>query len=153
VKMLRRVVRAAACLWAGPNSVIGLLLVPLGLLPGGSVRVRDGVLECVVGTLPRAVRAAGDRIGIEVVTLGHVVIAGSSTLMSVSREHERVHVRQYERYGPFFLPLYLVSSVLALARGRHPYSDNRFEREAGRGRQTTGGVAAASTENITNARE
>jgi hypothetical protein len=133
--VLRRVRRAAALLWAGPNSVIGLLLVPLGFLPGGSIRVRDGVLECVVGVLPQVVRALGHRTGIQVVTLGHVVLAGSSVLMSSSREHERIHVLQYERYGPFFLPLYLASSVVALARGRHPYNHNRFEREARPGRQ------------------
>lgn len=124
--------RAVAVLWAGPNSLLGLLLAPLGFLPGGSIRVRDGVIECVAGALPRFVRAARDRMGIEVITLGHIVVARSSDLISASREHERVHVRQYERYGPFFLPLYLVSSAVALVRGRHPYSDNRFEREAAR---------------------
>lgn len=130
--VLRRVLRVAALLWAAPNSVIGLPLAALGLLPGGSVRLRDGALECVVGTLPQRLRTWGDRLGIEVITFGHVVVAGSHALMSASRQHERVHVRQYERYGPFFLPVYAASSVLALARGRHPYSHNRFEREARR---------------------
>ena len=127
--------RAATLLWAGPNSVVGLLLVPLALLPGGSVRLRDGVLECVVGSLPSFARRVGARTGIEVLTLGHVVVAGSARLMSISRRHERVHVRQYERYGPLFLPLYVASSILALVRGRHPYSHNRFEREAEAGKK------------------
>ena len=127
-RLTRRALRAAAVVWAGPNSIIGLLLAPLGFLPGGSIRLRDGVLECVVGSLPRFLRAVGDRGGIEAFALGHVVVAGSAALMSKSREHERVHVRQYERYGPFFLPLYVLSSVLALARRDHPYDHNRFER-------------------------
>jgi hypothetical protein len=46
------------------------------------------------------------------------------------RQHERVHVRQYERFGVFFFPLYLGSSGLQLMRGRNPYLDNAFEREA-----------------------
>jgi len=129
-RALRCLRHTAALLWAGPNSVIGLLMVPLGLLPGGSVRVRDGVIECVVGARPWLARKAAARTGIMVLTLGHVVIAGTEQLLSASRGHERVHVRQYERYGPFFLPAYFVSSVIALARGADPYSQNRFEREA-----------------------
>jgi hypothetical protein len=46
------------------------------------------------------------------------------------RNHERVHVRQYERWGPLFPPLYLLSSAAALVRGMDPYRDNRFEQEA-----------------------
>jgi hypothetical protein len=41
-----------------------------------------------------------------------------------------VHVRQYERWGVLFFPLYAASSLWQLARGRDPYRDNRFEREA-----------------------
>ena len=39
-------------------------------------------------------------------------------------------MRQYERWGPFFLPAYLLSSLLQLLRGRHPYRENHFERQA-----------------------
>ncbi|MHC4946851.1 MAG: hypothetical protein ACYTG1_01120 [Planctomycetota bacterium] len=63
-------------------------------------------------------------------TLGHVVIGRSSAALEQSRLHERVHVRQYERWGPFFIPAYLVSSLVSLLRGRRPYRDNIFEREA-----------------------
>jgi hypothetical protein len=41
-----------------------------------------------------------------------------------------VHVRQYERWGPAFLPAYLLSSLLQLLRGRNPYRENHFERQA-----------------------
>ena len=41
-----------------------------------------------------------------------------------------VHVRQCERWGPLFLPAYGVASLVAWARGKRPYLDNRFEREA-----------------------
>jgi hypothetical protein len=39
-------------------------------------------------------------------------------------------VRQYERWGVLFFPLYLGSSLWQLLRGRSPYYANRFEREA-----------------------
>ena len=46
------------------------------------------------------------------------------------RAHERVHVRQYERLGALFFPLYVGSSLVQWLRGRDPYFDNHFEREA-----------------------
>jgi hypothetical protein len=63
-------------------------------------------------------------------TLGHVVLARDLPALQQTRAHERVHVRQYERWGPFFLPAYAAASLWALSRGRHPYVDNWFEREA-----------------------
>ena len=47
-----------------------------------------------------------------------------------TRRHERAHVDQYERWGPLFLPAYLMSSLTAFCRGQDYYFDNRFEREA-----------------------
>ena len=50
--------------------------------------------------------------------------------LDTSREHELVHVRQYERWGPVFIPAYLLSSLCLWLRGRDAYFDNPFEREA-----------------------
>ena len=58
------------------------------------------------------------------------MLARDAAALSSTRSHERVHVRQYERWGPLFIPLYLSASAWALASGRDPYRDNRFEREA-----------------------
>ena len=63
-------------------------------------------------------------------TLGHVVIAQDLRSLNFTREHERVHVRQYEHWGPFFIPAYLLASLYARVTGKHPYFDNPFEREA-----------------------
>jgi hypothetical protein len=41
-----------------------------------------------------------------------------------------VHVRQYEHWGPLFVPAYLAASLWALLRGRDPYYHNWFEMEA-----------------------
>ncbi len=39
-------------------------------------------------------------------------------------------MRQYQRWGPLFLPAYLFASAWQLVRGRHAYRDNPFERDA-----------------------
>ena len=63
-------------------------------------------------------------------TLGHVVIGHDARALDITRAHERVHVRQYELWGPFFLPAYLVAGAVQLLKGRDPYRDNPFEVEA-----------------------
>jgi hypothetical protein len=63
-------------------------------------------------------------------TLGHVVLGVNQLALDETRDHERVHVRQVERWGPAFIPAYLLASILAWMRGQDPYLDNHFEREA-----------------------
>jgi hypothetical protein len=65
----------------------------------GTSRARasvDGVLEVYggigAGVLARLPLAGGAAA----ITLGHVVIARDRGLLTLSRRHERVHVRQYE---------------------------------------------------------
>jgi tetratricopeptide (TPR) repeat protein len=64
------------------------------------------------------------------ITLGHVVWACDEACLEISRDHERVHVRQWERWGPFLIPLYLAAAAIAWWKGLDPYRDNPFEREA-----------------------
>lgn len=62
----------------------------------------------------------------------HAWAAPNSALglaLDAARRHEQVHVRQYQRWGPLFLPAYLLSSGYQWLRGRYPCLDNRFERE------------------------
>ena len=63
-------------------------------------------------------------------TLGHTILGQSQAALDVSRAHEHVHVKQYERLGPFFIPAYLAASVWAWIRRKDPYRDNIFEVEA-----------------------
>ena len=63
-------------------------------------------------------------------TLGHVVLGRDRFLLEATRPHERVHVRQAERWGPLFIPAYLAASLIQLMRGKRPYEDNPFEVEA-----------------------
>ena len=54
------------------------------------------------------------------------------TVSIVVRDHEQAHVRQVERWGGAFIPVYLLASVWAWSRGRHYYLDNWFETDARR---------------------
>ena len=117
--------------WASPNTLLGLLLVVLAFLSRGRVRLVDGVLE-TAGGIPafflRWMPIGSD--GAAAMTLGHVVVGRDEARLRVTRAHERVHVAQYERWGPFFLPAYGLSSLACLCTGKEAYRDNRFEREA-----------------------
>lgn len=115
--------------WAAPYSLLGLGIGAVGMLFGASARRHHGVLEISGGRIGKAL--AGLRpFGFSAMTLGHVILAVDRSALAQLRTHERVHVRQYERWGPFFLPAYFLSSLLQLLRGRNPYRENHFERQA-----------------------
>jgi hypothetical protein len=115
-------------LWASPYTIVGITLGLVGKWSGGSMRIVDGVIECegpflnwYLSHLP--VKAAA-------MTLGHTVIGCTTLHLEFTRRHERVHVRQYERWGPFMAPAYLAFSAVLWLRGRDPYLENPFEIEA-----------------------
>lgn len=118
-------------LWALPTTCVGAAFVPLALISGGKLRVHTGVLEITGGFaaffLRRCTVLKG---GASAMTLGHIVIARDEALAELTRDHERVHVHQVERWGPFFLPAYLLASLWLLIRRKNAYLDNPFEREA-----------------------
>ena len=128
------IVRSLVYLWALPTTAVGLLMLVLGAIAGGGKvrhRVVDGVLEIhggfVTWFLSHATLLPG---GASAMTLGHVVLGRTEHLLDLTRAHERVHVRQCERWGPLFLPAYGLASLAVWIRGGHPYRDNPFEREA-----------------------
>ena len=118
-------------LWAFPTTLLVLLFVPVAWLTGGRVQVVRGVMEVYGGLvawlLRRAVPLADGALAM---TLGHVVLGQHADGLARCRNHEHVHVRQAERWGPLFVPAYLIAGALAWLRGGHPYFDNPFEREA-----------------------
>ncbi|MCS7021034.1 MAG: hypothetical protein NZU63_04285 [Gemmataceae bacterium] len=119
--------RLFAYLWALPNTLLGCLFILPSWWRGGGIRWQQGALEVHGGLaswfLERVCRA-------EAMTLGHVILGRSAVSLDFCRAHEQVHVRQYCLWGPFFLPAYGLSSLWAWCRGRHPYFDNWFERQA-----------------------
>ena len=122
--MLNAARRLAAYAWAGPNTLLGLVLGLAVLSCGGRARILRGVVEFSAGIPLRA--------RFDAICFGHVIIGVSEAKLAAARDHEHVHVRQYEAWGPFFLPAYAASSAWQLARGRRVYYDNHFERQARR---------------------
>jgi hypothetical protein len=110
--------RLAGYVWAAPLTATGVLL---GALSRTRPHVREGVL------LFTEARGLGGRMlrwrGFEAATLGHTVITAREPSERLLR-HELVHVRQAERLGPVFVPLYLAGLL------RYGYRRNPFERAA-----------------------
>lgn len=120
----------ARYVWASPNSLIGLLFLPSTLANGG-FEIVDGVLELHSAFISRVLRCCVAMPGgAAAITFGHVVLGRDEQALSQTRTHERVHVRQYEWWGPAFIPLYLLASLWGLATRTGVYHGNFFEREA-----------------------
>jgi len=118
-------------LWAFPATLLGLFFVPLAWLSGGRVTLVHGVVEIQGGFVRFFLRRGLLLFGpAAAMTLGHVILGRDQSCLDRSRNHEHVHVRQYERWGPLMLPLYLIAGVVLFFRGLDPYLDNPFEREA-----------------------
>ncbi len=122
--------RAIAYLWAAPNSLLGLALGTVMLVFGARARAIRGVAEFSGGWIGSLLVSPAVACPYRALTLGHVILATDHVALECSRAHEHVHVRQYERWGPFFLPAYVASSLWQLLIGRRCYRDNYFERQA-----------------------
>jgi hypothetical protein len=132
--------------WAGPNSAVALSITAAlwllsrmrrrSLIDPIQLKRHTGVLEVSGGPVAAVLRAMPTTgtwrrpAGAAAITIGHVVLAVDQAALDRTRVHERVHVRQYERWGPFFVPAYLAATLVARLRGRHAYTGNAFEREA-----------------------
>lgn len=133
---LRRAIRRRAVYacwrhaWAAPVTFVGLALA-LTALYRGRLRMVGGVVEAhgpfLRWALRRLIPIPG---GAAAITLGHVVLGVNDEALSDTRRHERVHVRQYERWGALFPLLYVLASLWARLRGGDAYRDNHFERAA-----------------------
>lgn len=116
--------------WALPVSCFGIVLIPFVILSGGTFRIVSGVIEAEGGMIPFLLSRLCPRFGIAAMTIGHVIIGRDQESLMRCRQHELIHVRQYERWGLLFPLLYLLSSGAALVRGKDLYRNNRFEEEA-----------------------
>jgi hypothetical protein len=114
--------------WALPNTLLGLSFLPLALVSGGGVRFERGAVE-IHGGLARWFLRKLCR-GASAMTLGHVILGQDRGALDHTRNHEHVHVGQYMWWGPFFLPVYAISSFLCWRKGLNPYLDNCFEKPA-----------------------
>jgi len=126
---IRALARALGYAWASPNSLLGLLCALIALATRGGVARVAGAIEVHDG----AVRWMLERLGpggAAALTLGHVILGRTRDDLAAHRAHEHVHVRQYERWGPLFIPAYLAAGAWAWLQDGDAYADNPFEREA-----------------------
>lgn len=125
-----RGLKLLAILWASPYSSLGLMIGVAGLAFGGRGRFQDGALEFYGGLVQRLVRKlpTGERTA--GFTLGHVILGQTADGLDAVGLHERVHVRQFERWGPLMGPAYLSASVWMWLLGKRAYRDNPFEVQA-----------------------
>jgi hypothetical protein len=125
--------RTFAVLWASPYTLLGLVLGFFGICTGGRMRIHGRVIEFHGGAVKWfLVHLPGGQFTLAI-TFGHTILGQTETALDISHEHEMVHVRQYERWGPFMGPAYLLCMLFLWLMGCSPYHDNPFERQAYRG--------------------
>jgi len=125
-----RLLRLAGYVWAFPVTAAGLCLTLLTALSGGRVQARDGTVEAFGGLARWLLRGNRFWKGGAAMAVGHVILARDLACLERSRAHERMHVRQFERWG-VLLPVVYLSVIWWLKwRGYDPYFDHPFEQEA-----------------------
>ena len=120
----------ASLLWASPCSTVGVLLASIPLLAGGQVKWSAGALEVTYRESEASCGRLARKLPFRGIVFGHVILAVTRSEMLSIGPHERVHVQQYERWGPLFFFAYGVSSIWQVLRGRSAYWDNHFEVQA-----------------------
>lgn len=128
MKLGRFVCKSLAVAWAAPASLVGVAVGAVALATGGRGQLRAGALEFSGGWIRPLFNVMPIRP--LAMTLGHVILGLNDDALRITADHERVHVRQYERWGPVLVPAYLVCSLVLWMRGRRAYLDNPFERQA-----------------------
>jgi hypothetical protein len=122
--------RLIRLLWAAPLTAFGVVPALAVWLARGCVCWREGALD-VHGPLASVVlRWPG--LNFSAVTIGHIIIARDARCCASAGAHERVHVRQGERWGPLFPFAYCGAGLWQVLQGKRFYWDNPFEVEARR---------------------
>ena len=129
-KIVRPLIKTCLIAWASPYSVLGLLIGGCGLAFGSRSRIRDGAVEFYDGPVAWLVRHLPTGPLTAGITLGHVILGQTANGLIYVGKHERVHVRQFARWGPLLGIAYLLASAWLWCRGRDAYRDNPFEVEA-----------------------
>lgn len=127
---LRFAFKASLVLWASPYSLLGITIGCIGCCLGGKIRLREGALEFFDGFTASCVRRLPTGPTTLGITLGHVILGQTDEGLRIAGDHERVHVRQYERWGPMMGIAYLLCSAWLWLMGKDAYLDNPFEVEA-----------------------
>lgn len=121
---------AAKLLWAAPCSAVGLAFAAFILLAGGKAKWSNGACEVTYRSHHASCGSLARRLPFRGIVFGHVILAVTQDELQTIGAHERVHVWQYERWGPLFFVAYAASSLWQLLQARDPYWDNHFEIQA-----------------------
>jgi len=117
-------------LWAAPCSAVGLAMAAIPLALGGRATVSAGAVEVTYRESADGCGRLAGKLPFRAIVFGHVILAVTREELQRIGPHERVHVEQYERWGPLFFLAYGLSSLWQLVRGRSPYWHNHFEVQA-----------------------
>lgn len=117
-------------LWTLPNTLLGLAVGALAVMLGARAQAGRNAIEFLeqpfVGLVGRSAITLGNTIHYAPGgDPGQVVRRYDGSALVELGEHERAHTHQYERWGPFFLVVYLVSWLPFV-----PPAGNRFEHAA-----------------------
>jgi hypothetical protein len=122
--------KVAKLLWAFPCSAVGLMASAVPLVLGGSAKWSAGALEVTYRPSLAACGKVAQWLPFRAIVFGHVIIAVTRQELMAISPHERVHVEQYETWGPLFFLAYPAASLWQLLYGRSPYWHNYFEVQA-----------------------
>lgn len=125
---MRTVLSILQYVWAFPSTLIGLVIGGLGLLTGGHVQRQGAVFEFYGGSVRWMLESFPNQV--MAMTIGYTVMGVTDAALDIARDHEMVHVAQYGRWGPLFIPAYVIGSLWAKFKGGRAYRDNPFEVEA-----------------------
>lgn len=117
-------------IWALPYTLLGIFCGLIGLATGGKYQLRRGILEFYGGGTAWILSRLPNGHIIVAMTLGHSILGKTADALEMARDHEHVHIGQFERWGPLMGPAYLGASAWVWLRGGRAYRDNPFEREA-----------------------
>jgi hypothetical protein len=109
-----------AFFWAMPNTIAGLLV---GLFTFQLPRLHGGAI--VFDRAPRGVTWLMPRLHRVAMTMGFVILS-AQPLQGRLLVHEQHHIRQFERLGPLFGPVYFGLAI------RYGYRRHPMERAARR---------------------
>ena len=98
--MGQKILKIVQIFWASPNTILGSFVGITGMIFGGKGRIRRGCLEFYGGLVAFLLRRTP--IKAIAMTLGHSILGQTATDLDAARDHEHIHVQQYERWGPFF---------------------------------------------------
>lgn len=130
MQLLQRSWKIFLIAWAGPYTAMGLAIGLTGLISGGGWRWSRGAIEFYGGATAWLVRHLPPGPSTRAITLGHVILGQTVEGLDACAAHERIHVRQFELWGPAMGPAYLAASAWQWCRGRDAYRQNYFERQA-----------------------